>query len=211
MGGCGIWNTIRLNYCYFGFKGLLNPCILASKDIRLQALKGKIIVDNKKFGLIRIGLGYYGVTDGKTNRCTFENTGTLHCRGRVWFNAGTRIINHGTLSVGENTSFNGNVSIICYNRVDIGDNVACSWHCQIMDTDFHRLLDLGTGERLNEDRPVKIGNHVWIGSRCLILKGSEIPDDSVVAAGSIVTKQLIETHTVYVSNKPIRHNIDWEL
>ncbi|WP_352232128.1 DapH/DapD/GlmU-related protein [Marivivens sp. LCG002] len=39
-----------------------------------------------------------------------------------------------------------------------------------------------------EERPVKIGNDVWIGTRSIILPGVSIGDHSIIGAGSIVTK-----------------------
>ncbi len=38
--------------------------------------------------------------------------------------------------------------------------------------------------------PIKIGNHVWIGSNVTVLKGVEIGDGSIIAAGSLVNKNI---------------------
>ena len=41
-----------------------------------------------------------------------------------------------------------------------------------------------------EERPVYIGNDVWIGDRVLILPGVHIGDGSIIAAGAVVTKDV---------------------
>lgn len=46
-----------------------------------------------------------------------------------------------------------------------------------------------TGFR-ESDKPIAIGNGVWIGMRCLILDGVTIGDGAIVAAGAVVTKDV---------------------
>ena len=64
----------------------------------------------------------------------------------------------------------------------------------IIDTDFHpvnferRLDDSSAGEC----EPVKIGDNVFIGMNCIILKGVTLGNGCVIAAGSIVTKDVPE-------------------
>jgi len=47
--------------------------------------------------------------------------------------------------------------------------------------------------------PIVIGNDVWIGGSCTILAGVTIGDNSIVAAGSVVTKSIPE-NTVVAGN-----------
>lgn len=42
----------------------------------------------------------------------------------------------------------------------------------------------------DEDRKVVIGNDVWIGARCIIFEGITIGDGAVIAAGSIIRKDV---------------------
>lgn len=64
-----------------------------------------------------------------------------------------------------------------------------------MDCDFHRIYQNGC--LINCDRPIIIGNSVWLGMNSVVLKGAQIPSGSVVAAGSIVTKTLPYENTIY--------------
>ena len=77
--------------------------------------------------------------------------------------------------------------------VRIGKNTLIGPDCLIFDSDFHiawppdaRLSYSGD----EVDAPVTIGQNVWFGARCIVLKGVTIGDNCVIAAGSIVTKSI---------------------
>jgi len=67
----------------------------------------------------------------------------------------------------------------------IGDKVFIGPQSLIQDDDRHSL----SGARIN-NRPIDIGNNVWIGARVTILKGVTIGDGAVIAAGAVVTKDV---------------------
>ena len=67
--------------------------------------------------------------------------------------------------------------------------------CVVVDSDFHALwpperrhLDPG----YERDAGIDIGDHVWIGMHCCILKGVRIGRGAIVAAGSVVTRDVPE-------------------
>ncbi|MBO7744922.1 hypothetical protein I8J29_12005 [Paenibacillus sp. MWE-103] len=75
-----------------------------------------------------------------------------------------------------------------------------------MDTDTHRI------EGMSETKPTVIGDRVWIGSKATILKGVTIGEGAVVAAGSLVSKDVAPYALVAgVPAKPIRENVSWEI
>ena len=82
-------------------------------------------------------------------------------------------------------------TIISAKRIDIGSNVMIGTNVLILDSDMHPTDYL---QRRNQDQPtsqpIKIGDDVWIGSNCIILKGVEIGDRSVIGAGSTVRKSV---------------------
>ena len=91
------------------------------------------------------------------------------------------------LSIGQRTSFQSGLSLNCAERVTIGADCAISWDVHILDTDFHQIIHLG-GVKRPKCAPISIGDRVWIGSRVTVLKGVSIGSDSMIAAGSIVTR-----------------------
>jgi len=81
---------------------------------------------------------------------------------------------------------NRNCKIKCFKQIIIGDDVAISENVIIWDSDVHQIknnISIKTA-------PIKIGNHVWIGTNSIILKGVTIGDGSIIAAGSVVNKSI---------------------
>ena len=90
------------------------------------------------------------------------------------------------LSIGAMTYIAENTAIHCGERVTIGKHVLISADCIIMDRDFHPI----PGNSAEKVAPVIIEDNVWIGYRCIVLKGVTIGHGAVVGAGSVVTKNV---------------------
>ena len=93
------------------------------------------------------------------------------------------------LRIGAHTHIQDRTHINCYRSVTIGEHCAISWDVEILDTDIHTQLD-EDGQPLERTAPVLIEDRVWIGTRAIILKGVTIGHDSIVAAGSVVTRSV---------------------
>ncbi len=98
----------------------------------------------------------------------------------AWGNEYKSIIN-----IGDNTWIGDRTEIHAGKSVDIGANCNISWDVCIMDRDYHKF-----NSEKEEIEPIKIGDNVWICCNSLILKGIKIGDGSVIAAGSVVTKDV---------------------
>jgi acetyltransferase-like isoleucine patch superfamily enzyme len=72
-------------------------------------------------------------------------------------------------------------------RMTIGRDCMFANDIDVRTGDSHSILARETGERINYAEDVCIGDHVWVGAHSVLLKGTHIAHDSVVAAGSIVT------------------------
>ena len=83
-------------------------------------------------------------------------------------------------------TINTGSTLVCQAEMELGQDLMIARNAVIYDSDFHPILN-ETGERINPPSKVKIGSHVWIGTGAIILKGTEIEDNCVVAAGSRVS------------------------
>ena len=67
-------------------------------------------------------------------------------------------------------------------------------------------------ERINPDKPIIVGNHVWIGCKCILLKGAEVPNDTVLAAGTLLKSGFAGENQVIGGNPPsiLKREVHWE-
>ncbi len=125
---------------------------------------------------------------------------------------------NGRISVGNNTFIGGSM-FVCAEEIEIGSDIMFSWGCTIIDTDAHslnwkdRVDDVKDWKRgLEEGAPGKhkqwskvvskkitIQDKAWIGFNTIIVKGVTIGEGAVVAAGSVVTKD-VEPYTLVGGN-----------
>ena len=134
---------------------------------------------------------------------TFKGCATIG-RGSV-----IRVLEGGFLELGMNFNISGNSNIVCGKEIIIGKDCLLSWNILVMDTDFHKILD-NDGEISNSPSPIIIGNSVWIGCDCKILKGVFLPNNCVVAAGSIITKKYEQEGIVVGSKGVLKTDITWK-
>ena len=78
--------------------------------------------------------------------------------------------------------------INCAESVTIGEHVAFGYETQVWTHGVWQPVVVGSGKMKQE--PVKIGNEVWLPSRCQVLAGVEIGDNVVVGMGSLVNRSL---------------------
>jgi acetyltransferase-like isoleucine patch superfamily enzyme len=94
------------------------------------------------------------------------------------------------IQIGQRTAIMNGCEIIACSSIVIGADCRIGPHTLIYDADFHGLAPEVRNE-LGKTAKVRLEDNVWIGSRSIILKGVTIEKDSVVAAGSVVTKNVI--------------------
>ena len=102
------------------------------------------------------------------------------------------------ISVGDNFYANHNVIILDVNKVTIGNNVLIAPNVGIY-TAAHPLDCELRREGIEFAKPITIGNDVWIGGNVVILPGVTIGDNTIIGAGSVVTKD-IPANVVAVGN-----------
>jgi acetyltransferase-like isoleucine patch superfamily enzyme len=91
------------------------------------------------------------------------------------------------ISIGDRTFINYGSSISAHKQIKIGCHCLLGHHTLILDNNEHGVEQR---EVMPLSAPVTIEDHVWIGSRVIILPGVFVGHHSVVGAGSVVTKDI---------------------
>ena len=98
------------------------------------------------------------------------------------------------IEIGENVGISS-TAIVSYERIKIGDNVKIGGGVCIYDSDFHSLdpevrSDATKDLEQKRNKPVIIGDNVFIGAHSIILKGVTIGDNSIIGASSVVARNI---------------------
>ena len=98
---------------------------------------------------------------------------------------------NGYVEIGDGCFFNNYCSINCLNKVLIGKDTIFGENVKIYDHN-HKFSDFSKTIKKQgfSIGSVYIGNHCWIGSNTVILKGTEIGDNCVIGAGCIVSGKI---------------------
>jgi len=94
------------------------------------------------------------------------------------------------IQIGERTVIMNGCEFIARTAIMVGADCRIGPHTLIYDADFHGLDPYQRNEA-GKTAAVLLEDNVWIGSRSIILKGVNIGRDAVVAAGSVVTKNVL--------------------
>jgi acetyltransferase-like isoleucine patch superfamily enzyme len=135
--------------------------------------KGKIIIEND----VRINSKY---SVNPIGGMTFTSIVTSTKNAKIQIKRGARI---------------SNIAIFSSNEIIIGENVFIGGDTRIYDTDFHSIK---LNNRRKENDPdiksqsIEIQNGVFIGASVIILKGVKIGKNSVIGAGSVISKSIPE-------------------
>jgi acetyltransferase-like isoleucine patch superfamily enzyme len=115
--------------------------------------------------------------------------------------------------IGEKTTF-GQVRIVnvgINNDIIIGEGCLFADNIEIWASDTHSIYDK-EGNFINPEKPIYIGDKVWVGSYVKILKGVTIGNNAIVGMNSLVTKN-IENGTLCAGNplRVIKTDVSWSL
>lgn len=151
------------------------------RDPKSISFKGKCLFQVQKGASISIGKGFV------CNSSELYAIDTEKC-SKILVREGSK------LQIGDNSGMS-NTIIQCWKNIEIGNNVKIGAGTIIMDSNFHSLdwrqrIDKNTDSVNVKTAPVILKNNVFIGARSMILKGVTIGENSVVAAGSVVVKDI---------------------
>lgn len=204
--------SIRFNFHYFPLKTALKMPVVVSHRTYLRELHGKVTIpEDAETGSIRIGFGDVGHYDRKRSRTIWQVSGEVDFKGRASIGHGSKISVRGRLELGDKFNITAESTIVCAKEIRFGNDCLVSWDVLVMDTDEHPIYTK-EGERINEDRPIVVGDHVWIGCKCMLLKGAELPNHTILAAGTALRSTFRGEEQIIGGNPPsiLKRDVSWE-
>jgi acetyltransferase-like isoleucine patch superfamily enzyme len=163
-----------------------------------------LISDTFRLFCLHLTLRIHHVSYGKKlrgNHCKIKNKGKIELGNHVFLHSypdgvscRTALLAHSNSSlikIGDNCVLNG-TTIHSRKAVIIGNDCMFGPGVIVVDNDSHNTSTDPTVRRFGKiaEEPVIIGSNVWVGMHSIILKGVHIGDNSIIAAGSVVSKSI---------------------
>lgn len=147
-------------------------------------------------------------------RASWNKFRGVHLGKGVWLDKNVELMRHPeNISIADSTIIKEGVRICACNdkaKIHIGVNTTIGYHtfmfasagleigndCMIapfvyfVDSDHATKKGINLNQQKNSTAPIKVGNDVWIASNATILKGVSIADGAIVAANSLVNKNI---------------------
>lgn len=179
--------TIYINFRLLPFTQAIKLPILIYGKTKIFSLRGRCIIHAPiKFGMIQFG-ARNKVISISCDKTYIRIDGNVHFYGKAYLQTGCEFnIIAGELHIGEKAKLAEQVQLVCCSFIKIGNNTRISTRTVLMDNNFHFILN--RTKRIV--RPCKgeivIGNNCWIGRNSFVYKNTNIPDNVIVAANSVL-------------------------
>lgn len=206
-----LWFCLRV----FPFGVAIRVPVNISRHVRLgEVWRGCIDLQTPvRHNMLYVGhQGYSAVAEqegllhiGKGGRLIVEGTARLGQGIRLWIDSGSAI------RLGDDFYCNKNCFLrACDADIRFGKEVLLGWDIEVNTTDGHQLMVAGVAHPNHAD--ICVGHHVWIASHVIVGKGAVLPDDTVVAARSLVNAKFIETKTLIGGTpaKVLKQDVTWK-
>lgn len=182
---------------------------------------------NRVSSLSRYGKGFWIDINGNNNQvdiaegCLLSNT-KIRISGdnnRLIINKTARFMGpcditmdgDSKLSVGEDAGIRDVQFVMKDADIEVGRLCMFSNHILLRNTDSHKVISVEDDQVTNKSRDIRLGEHVWIGQNATILKGVSIGNNSIVALGTIVTKDVPANAIVAgVPSRVVKTGITWD-
>ena len=210
-----IIKTLYFNFRVLPFSQAIKfPFFLYGK-VYLWNLSGKVVVpEGCKPGTIRIGYKWFDLWPNSFLPTQIQVMGRLEFTGAAVISGGANVnvqSKEGVLKIGNDVLIGGGSVCKCLKKIEIGDWTGITGNCIIMDCNMHFVKNIDTGVVANYKAPIIIGKNCWINPGTIISKGSVVPDYSITARNSFLSKDYSECGTnlflVGSPAKPASHKV----
>ncbi|OXA76662.1 hypothetical protein SAMN05444397_101150 [Flavobacterium aquidurense] len=210
--------TLYFNFKKFPFETARKLPVFFYGRVKFTSIKGEIQIEgNIQKGMIGFGQPYE-LNSAHKGIAEIFILGKLTFKGKFQFGKDCFVFvgENAICELGNMASMASNGKIICTEKIVLGDYARFGSEAQIIDTNFHDLIDTQTDEKLQKSAPIFIGNYNFGSNRVSIMKGTQTPNFCTIASNSLCTKDYKSLgENILIGGIPaklIRSNIsrDWE-
>ena len=175
--------AVKLPVCFFG-------------KVKFHDLSGEVMIDSSiRLGMIKIGYKWRDLFPTSFLPNQLWISGILIFKGGCIIGGGVGVFvqkKKAILEIGNNTTIGAGTLVKSMDKLVIGDYTRITGNCIIMNSNMHFVKNIDTGLIAKPYGPIVIGNHCWINSGTTITKGAIVPNYSIVARNSFLSKDYTE-------------------
>lgn len=184
------WKTIFFNFKKFSFKVALKLPVFFYGPVKFTNLTGDIKIEGPiSMGMIGFGQTYeYNTATSGISEINIQ--GELVFKGYFQFGKDYFLIvnDNAKCILGNMSSLGSRGKLICTKHIVFGNYVRIGSECQVIDSNFHDMINLKTGELYPKQSPIFIGDYNYIASRVTLMKGTKTPNYCSVGINSLCNK-----------------------
>jgi acetyltransferase-like isoleucine patch superfamily enzyme len=182
------FKTIYLNFKTQKFNDALKLPIFVYGKVTIVSLRGNIIIEAPiKQAMIKLGKNTDMFSASKGSALININ-GSLVFKGNFSISVDYLLDINGYCEFDPFCGIGNSVKIRCWESIKIGKRCRIGLESQIFDTNFHFTKEVNTGRIYPITKPIIVGNYCWIGNRTTIMKGTVLPDHTIIAGNSLCNK-----------------------
>ncbi len=210
--------TVYFNFKMFPYKIAKKLPVYFYGQVSFQDLSGKIeIFGEIKPGMIGFGQPFELLSKSKGTAEIYVK-GTMRFSGHVQFGKDYFIYvgQHAVCEMGHMSSLGNSGKIICTDHVKFGTYARLGFESQVMDSNFHTMINTDTGEKYEIAAPISIGDYNYVGHRVTIMQNTKTPNFCTIASNTVCNKDYFALgENCLIGGIPAKHlksNIsrDWE-
>ena len=210
--------TLYFNFKMFSFSIARKLPVFFYGSIKFTSLKGEITIKAPiKSGMVGFGQPYEKTTRYRGIAELFLE-GKLIINGHIQFGKDCFVYvkKDAQLQMGHMASIASLGKIICTHSITLGTWARIGSESQLMDTNFHQMIDTSTNEKIHTTSTITIGNYNFISNRVSIMSNTFTPDFCTIASNSLTNKNYtaLGENTLIggLPAKLLKENIsrDWE-
>jgi acetyltransferase-like isoleucine patch superfamily enzyme len=210
--------TLYFNFKMFPFEIAKKLPVFFYGKVKFSGLSGEIVIDAPiRRGMIGFGQPYEMTTQSK-GISEITLWGKFVFKGHVQFGKDYFIYigANAYCEFGHMASLASNGKVICMEKIILGNYARLGSESQIIDTNFHQMINTVTGEKWPISSSITIGDYNYIGNRVSIMQNTKTPAFFTIASNTLCNKDYTDLgKNVLIGGFPaklVKENIsrDWE-